>query len=281
MPMRLSGLMSGMDTESIVAQLVEARKTKVTKAVKAQKSLGFKQEAWKSLNSQILKLYDGALSNMRFESSFMKKTTKVSDSSVASVITGQGAMNSVQQLEVHELARSGYLSGGKMELVQGAESKSITGDTKLSELGFDLDLSEKGSIRVRTGGKETEIIVNRATTLNDFVSELRKAGVNANLDTANGRLYIAAQSTGVESDFEISATDKDGNLNANGQLALEKLGLVYDSETAEKQKGAMLTKVQELLAKTGDKAGMALEKALRRESMSMSSRGWMRQKRTL
>ena len=113
MAMRLSGLMSGMDTESIVNQIVEARKMKVTKAVKAQKSLGFKQEVWKSLNSQILKLYDGALSNMRFESSFIRKTTKVSNSSVASVITGAGAMNSVQDLEVKQMAKSGYLSGGK------------------------------------------------------------------------------------------------------------------------------------------------------------------------
>ena len=51
MAMRLSGLMSGMDTESIVNQIVEARRMKVTKAVKAQKSFGFKQETWKSLNS--------------------------------------------------------------------------------------------------------------------------------------------------------------------------------------------------------------------------------------
>ena len=46
--MRLSGLMSGMDTESIIQQLVEAKKTKVTKTVKAQKSLKYKQDAWKS-----------------------------------------------------------------------------------------------------------------------------------------------------------------------------------------------------------------------------------------
>ena len=91
MPMRLSGLMSGMDTESIVAQLVETRKAKVTKAVKAQKSLKYKQDAWKDLNKKILNLYNKSLNNMRFESSFVKKTTKVSNSSVVSVITGENA----------------------------------------------------------------------------------------------------------------------------------------------------------------------------------------------
>lgn len=119
MPMRLSGLMSGMDTESIISQLVEAKKTKVTKAVKAQKTLKYKQDAWKPLNTQIKNFYLKTLSNMRYEGSFVKKTTKVSNSSIVSVITGESAMNGVQSLKVNQLARSGYLTGGKMELIPG------------------------------------------------------------------------------------------------------------------------------------------------------------------
>ena len=46
--MRLSGLMSGMDTESIISQLVEARKTKVNTQKKAQIKVNYKQDAWNS-----------------------------------------------------------------------------------------------------------------------------------------------------------------------------------------------------------------------------------------
>ena len=49
MAMRLSGLMSGMDTESIVQQLVEAKKTKVDTAKKDQTKLQWKQDIWKEL----------------------------------------------------------------------------------------------------------------------------------------------------------------------------------------------------------------------------------------
>lgn len=244
MAMRLSGLMSGMDTESIVTQLVEARKTKVTKAVKAQKSLGYKQEVWKSLNSQILKLYDGALSNMRFSSAFMKKVTKVSDSSVASVITGEGAMNSVQELTVNKLAKSGYMTGGKMELVKGAESEKITGDTKLREVGFDLPLGEDGTIKIKVGdGEEKKITVNRATTIDEFVSQLRSAGVNANFDANNARIYVAATSTGTENDFEITAE------GVNGWKALNALGLNNTEKTADiikNKKEGVLENLKEL-----------------------------------
>ena len=132
MPMRLSGLMSGKDTESIIEQLVAARRTKVDDAKKAQTKLQWTQDAWKTLNAKIKKLYDGALSNLRFEASYMKKTTKVSNSNVVSVITGEGAMNSVQSLEVSQMAQSGYLTGGQL----GDGKKGYTVDTTLGEMGI-------------------------------------------------------------------------------------------------------------------------------------------------
>ena len=220
MPMRLSGLVSGMDTESIIEQLVMAKRTKVDDAKKAQKKLQWTQEAWKTLNSKIKKLYDGTLSNLRFESSYLKKTTKVSNSNVVSVITGDGAMNSVQSLKVKQMAKSGYLTGGKL----GDGKKGYTADTRLSALGYDF--SDKGSIKVTVGGEEKTIEVTGATTIGEFVSSLKDAGVNASFDATNQRFYVAAKDTGVENDFSISA----GNLN--GLSMLEDLGLCYENDAA-------------------------------------------------
>ena len=44
MAMRMSGLMSGMDTETIIKELVSAKQTKVDDAKKAQTKLQWKQE---------------------------------------------------------------------------------------------------------------------------------------------------------------------------------------------------------------------------------------------
>ena len=210
MAMRLSGLMSGMDTESIIAQLVEAKKTKVTTAVKAQKSLKYKQDAWKTLNNQILKLYHNALGNLRFEGSFVKKTTKVSNSNIVSVITGDGAMNGVQSLEVDSLAKSGYLTGGKLELQNNSDPKAqVTGDTKLSELGF----TGKGTINLTIGdGSDgiTPIIVDENTTVSSFVNGLRTAGLNANFDEASGRIFVTSKGSGNENYFPGTLGDEQG-----------------------------------------------------------------------
>ena len=47
MAMRLTGLMSGIDTESIIQELVTVKRTKVDDTKKAQKKHQWKQEAWK------------------------------------------------------------------------------------------------------------------------------------------------------------------------------------------------------------------------------------------
>nr|WP_296480341.1 flagellar filament capping protein FliD [uncultured Acetatifactor sp.] len=257
MPMRLSGLMSGMDTESIISQLVEAKKTKVTKAVKAQKTLKYKQDAWKPLNTQIKNFYLKTLSNMRYEGSFVKKTTKVSNSSIVSVITGESAMNGVQSLKVNQLARSGYLTGGKMELIPGAEkrdengeiiSDKVTADTKLSELGFDLSGST-GTINVQSADGLTPIKVDGSTTVGSFVSALKSAGLNANFDETNGRIFVTSKGSGAANEFEISSGD------AAGRAALEKLGLSYGAgaeNSIASKKTALYSSLKSLASSNAD-----------------------------
>ncbi len=227
MPMRLSGLMSGMDTESIVAQLVEAKKTKVTKAVKAQKSLKYKQDAWKALNTQIMGVYNKHLSKMRFESAYMKKTTKVSNSSIVSVITGENAMNGVQNMEVKQLARQAFLTGGQLPetvTVKDENGKdqevSVTGKTTLGELGF----TGSASIKVVTADKTTELTLDANSTINAFVNSLRQAGLSANYDEANRRFFVTSKASGTKSDFAIAASNEDG------LKALTTLGLSYDNQ---------------------------------------------------
>ena len=216
MPMRLSGLMSGMDTESIITQLVEARRTKVDSAKKAQTKLQWTQDAWKTLNSKIVKFYNNALSNLRFESSYMKKVTKVSNSSVVSVITGDGAMNSVQSLKVKQMAQSGYLTGGQL----GDGKQGYTTDDRLVKMeGIEFDT--QASIKVKVGGEEKEINLTGWNSIDEVLDAFRSAGVSASFDATNQRFYLASKGTGTESDFSVYAG------NADGLLMLQKLGLDY------------------------------------------------------
>lgn len=222
MAMRVTGMYSGLDTETIIQELVAAKQTKVDNMKKEQTKLGWKQEAWKELNTKIKNFYNGTLENLRFQSSYAKKTTKISDSSIADIITSDSAMNSVQKLRVTKLAQTGYLTGA---VISGTDGSKCTSATKLTDLGV-----EAGSrIEISANGKTSEITVTASMTLGNFASALNNAGVNANFDSKTQRLFIGAKDSGVKADFSITAS------NAQGTNALDKLGiLVYDDTSIAK-----------------------------------------------
>lgn len=222
MAMRLTGLMSGMDTDSLIQELVASRKTKVDEAVKAQKKLEVKQEAWKSLNTKLKNLQNKYISNMRFTTAYMKKTTKVSDSNAVSVITGEGAMNGVQQLKINKLAKTAYLTGAEVTKLDGGKADATT---KISELG---NLGENAQMTCTINGEVKTFEVTADTTISDALTWLKNdCGLNASFDEKNQRFFVSAKESGAANDFTLSGSG----------YALTALGLSVKNNGASKIEG--------------------------------------------
>ncbi|MDE6233471.1 MAG: flagellar filament capping protein FliD [Lachnospiraceae bacterium] len=216
----LSGLQSGLDTDTLISELVKAYSIKKDNLVKEQTKLEWKQDAWKTMNSKIYSFYTG-LDKMRFSTNYsLKKAT--STSSKVKVSADSSAVNGTQTLKVKSTAASGYLTGGKLEKITGADGKQskITGSTKLKDMG----ITSGGSISVTVNGTEKNITIGENTTVNNLVVALKEAGVSANFDEDNQRFFISSKKSGAEADFSLTAD------NANGFDALKKLGLVSYSD---------------------------------------------------
>ena len=125
MPIRITGLNSGLDTESIISALVSSYSYKTNKYKKAQTKLSWKQEAWSTLNSKVYSFYNNG-GKLKMSSAYNMRTASVSDSTKAKVSAASGATNGVQSLEVLEVAKSDYLTGGKISIkdASGAEDKT-------------------------------------------------------------------------------------------------------------------------------------------------------------
>lgn len=217
MPIRITGMNSGLDTEALVSELVSAYRTKTQKYTKAQTKLSWKQDAWKSLNSKVSSFYS-KLTSLRYSSAYNIRSTTVSDTTKASVTASSSAINGTYSVKIKQLAKSGYLTGGEL-------NSSISGSSKLSELGYT---GGNGTISVNADGKTTDIAVTNDMTIDEFVSELNKSGVKANYDTINHRIFVASAKTGADSDFSLTGSD------TAGAAALTKLGLSVAS-TADQE----------------------------------------------
>lgn len=197
---RLSGMNSGLDTESLVQALVSAKSTKVETAKLDQKELTWKQDAWKSLNTKVNSFFNGTLSKMKYSDVYLQKKTTASDETVATAITGSAAANGTQKLYVDSLAQTAFLTGAKMQ-------QTYTGTTKLSETEDSTGTLATGTLSLTINGTTEELSLGADATINDLVDALKEKGLNANFDEVNQRLFVSSKSTGAANDFTITGTD--------------------------------------------------------------------------
>ena len=113
MAIKLSGLASGLDTESIIEQLMEAQSYKKTKLVNKQTKLTWTQDKWKELNTKIYALYTEQLSKLRLQSTYQTKSATSSNEDKVTVTAVATAASGQHTMSVSQIASSQYVTGGQ------------------------------------------------------------------------------------------------------------------------------------------------------------------------
>lgn len=205
MPLRLSGLISGMDTESIVKDLMKAQRLRTTKLENKITKLEWTQDKWKDLNKKIYSFYTGSLSKLRLQGSYDTKKALTSDETKVEVKAGAQAPEGTHTLQVKELASAQYITGSL--LAADKNGKAVTTSTKLADLNFKA--TEGTTIKVQTGTKEVTLDIGSSTTVGDFINTLKKAGINAGFDTTQNRFFISSKESGISQAFSITTSSSE------------------------------------------------------------------------
>lgn len=230
MAIRLSGMVSGLDTDAIVKELVSAYSKKTESYEKDKTKLEWKQETWKDLNTKIYDLYSRTLGTLRFSSAYNKKKTSISDESKATITASANAAKGTQSMEIHKVATSGYLTGSSLD-IYGLNDLSTK--TNLRELG----IVDETSINIQVGdGDIKTITMSGDSTIGDLVKQFNEAGINANFDEENKRFFLMSTNTGKENDFKLS-----GDSDAMKKLGILAEGCAYGIGDVWKKDGYNIT----------------------------------------
>lgn len=255
MGIRMSGIVSGMDTESIVKELMKAQSTKKTKIENKITKHEWKQEKWQELNKKIYALYTGTLTKAKTQGSYLTKKASTSDETKVTATAGTDAANGTHQVRVDKLASAQYVTGSALGSVlnEEGESVAVSGNTKLTQLGFSIESDKETVIRIATAEKEVAYNVTAQSTVSDFVDALKAAGLNASYDTAQKRFFISASESGADNAFSITTSTAGDTaqknevrnlvdyekLNSSARKAVDDALAVYKSADAtdeEKEK---------------------------------------------
>lgn len=205
---RLSGMISGLDTDSIIKELVNAQRLKNKKTTDKLTLSEWKEDKWKELNAKLYKLYTTSVSNMRLQGSYLSKKVSLSDESIAKITGNSNAPEGAHKLSVTELASAQYVTGGKLATTAKASSS-------LSTLG----VASGTVIEITNGSKKSNLVVTDSTTIQDFVNSCNGVGLNASFDEKNQRFFISSKASGADAAFSI----KTGSLSQDGTNALNDI----------------------------------------------------------
>lgn len=260
---RLTGLASGMDTESLVQQLSEAYQMKVDNVKKDQTKLEWKKEAWKGLNTKIMDFYKGSLSMFKSVSTYRTKSA-TGDFSGVKITAGNTAVNGTHRVQVKSTAIAQMWTGRKLNNgTYTATSYAATSNTdlKLSDLkdgsgnviGDDI-LNAKFKV-TGTDGEEVTISANQgadgatlteSSSIADVVAGMNKqfedAGIGAKVEFVGGNFRITNSSaqattdadgvvTGYENGVDYQLSFVDSAMDPNGDASTAAASIFGVKET--------------------------------------------------
>lgn len=204
---RFSGIVSGMDTESIVKELMKAERIPLNKLKQKQQKLTWKMDAYRQWNTELHTFRNTTLFDMKLSKTY--GTFNVSSDS--SIVTGAATAEAVagtHRLEVTKLAQSSSLVGTTNA---GFDSAKSLGSQATNALSSDVQVTVEAKDSSGTT-RTTTITIKTTDKIQDVVNALNTAkdsngkslGLQAMYDSNLKQFIVKTKDTGANTSVTLT-----------------------------------------------------------------------------
>ena len=221
----LSGLATGLDTESMIENAVSGFQTKIASLQKRQTSLTWKQEAMRGVSTPMIQFAQkytsySSSTNLLSANFFNKAVTTAANGKYADKISATGkSSSSVRILDVTKLAtRATYsVSAAAMGLGGSADGKAAAVGTEKLELDAAMSLSRvSGTLSLQYGANRTiDISFDEVEDL--YTAEDGKSAAQAFVDSINKKL-AGTKVSNSSGEYVAASTMVEAKLDDNGNV---------------------------------------------------------------
>ncbi len=238
-----SGLASGVDTESMVEQLLSGTQQKIDKQNALKQQLEWKQEIYRDLISQInsfqTKFFSYSSDSNLLSESFFNAMSAATSSTAFKATATSSAVTGSSTIEVRRLATKTSLASGEAvsgRLLGGMDKEALEKLVK-DQVGTDEDYT----LKFQVGSKEVSVNLRDVFVKDD---QLRKFDSSTQRDAEiQAKLEEAFKDTGVEVSVKdgamslVTQGEKRDNIlldPTSGKLGLSRLGLTATSKATSR-----------------------------------------------
>ncbi len=212
MSMRISGLISGMDTENIIKDMLKAETSKIDRQKQQKQILEWRRDSYRELNMKLLS-FRNSLADLKLPSTFGGKSVECSDKSVLTATATANAQNGTHIIKVNSLM-AGVTRISTTEL---AEYK----DTLEEQFGLTTTISF--TLKGKDGVSHEYTFDPAAKSINDVVNAINAnaatSGINAGYSPGGNRFVLATADKGLDQVINLEA-DPDNFINTTLKLGM-------------------------------------------------------------
>ncbi|WP_281863649.1 flagellar filament capping protein FliD [Planomicrobium okeanokoites] len=214
--MRIGGLASGMDTDSIVKEMMKIQKMPLDKLMQQKTFMEWQQDALRKTNLALSNLRTSA-SSFRLQSSFNSYTASSPNPSSFTVATTANAMSGSYKVQVTSVASAAKLNSSAA--ITLPETTTADGTVIPARAAKSTDqIGVEGKIKVT--GLSTDITIATTDTFADVAKKIQDASaasvpaLRASFDNTTSRFFIASKGMGADQTFTMDFTNADGTANS-------------------------------------------------------------------
>ncbi|PTV96836.1 flagellar hook-associated protein 2 [Halanaerobium saccharolyticum] len=199
----LGGLATGMDTQSIINQLVQLEQRPIYNYQQEISELEKTKDAWRDINSRLDKL-ENKTTDLKLSATYNSKNANSSNEDVVVATASNSSIEANYDITVRSTAKAQRIFGSKL-----ADNYTASVDDTITING-------------------TNIAISSSDTLNDISNKINdsEAGVKASI--VDNRLVLEASKTGVDNALK-DTTDTGGPTISDNNGILEDLGVLNAS----------------------------------------------------
>lgn len=214
MTIRIGGLVSGIDTDSIIKEALKIHRTKIDTQIQKKQILEWKRESYRETNTKLLALRS-AMSDLKLGSVYTAKTAECSDEKVLTATASADVENGTHFIKVNSLL-SGVTRISTSELADYE-------DTLQEQFGLTAGTTISFTLKGKDEVSQTYSFDVDTKSINDVVNAINAnaedSGITVGYSAEGKRFIIATADKGEEAKIEVEA-DADNFLGDTLKLGI-------------------------------------------------------------
>ncbi|WP_018921974.1 flagellar filament capping protein FliD [Salsuginibacillus kocurii] len=242
--MRMAGMVSGMDIDSQVNEIMEAEREPLQDMKADRNEIEIKTEQYREMNTKFAEFDEQLFEGVTRRGNMTSKEVESSNENLVSATANADVDDAAYRIdEVDQLAAAASNVSAGSIYTDDTEANEFDPDEALEDVaqyidGWDYDEEEFTITTFNENGEEVNetFEIAEGDSLNDLLDDINTSdlGVQAFFDQQSGQISITREDTGI---FNEESTDDDGRIEGGTEIQFEEgfmtdgLNLAEENET--------------------------------------------------